>query len=108
LIIVNFSGLPPATNGSDHPHRQPTYLNQVNVHKHHTPQHTVPVQSAYLASSPVSRNGLSPLTSANIYHFPQQVEFFHFPPPKKTLFICRLFHLLLEEENLDIIPNVKM
>jgi len=67
------SGLPPTTNGSDHPNRQqsqqPIYLNQVNVHKHHTPQHTVPVQSTYLVSPPISRNGLSPSKPANIYHF---------------------------------------
>jgi hypothetical protein len=69
-------------NGADHQHRQQTpqtYLNQVNVHKHHTPQHTVPVQSAYLSSPPNSRNGLSP-SSTNIYHFSQhnsqQVKFF--------------------------------
>ena len=84
-MIVNFSGIPPTTNGSDHPHRQQSqqqqnYLNQVNVHKHHTPQHTVPVQSTYLASPPVSRNGLSPSSPANIYHFshqqPQKVQKF--------------------------------
>lgn len=62
----------PTMNGSDQHHRpqtQQSYLNQVNVHKHHTPQHTVPVQSAYLASPPIQRNGLSPSLTQNIYHF---------------------------------------
>ncbi|CAF4982686.1 unnamed protein product, partial [Rotaria socialis] len=64
---------PTMVNGSDHLHRQQQlqqpYLNQVNVHKHHVPQHTVPVQAGYLASPPVSRNGISPSLTANIYHF---------------------------------------
>jgi hypothetical protein len=62
-------------NDTDHPNRPQTqqgYLNQVNVHKHHTPQHTVPVQSAYITSSPILRNGLSPSSTANIYHFSHQ------------------------------------
>ena len=61
-------------NNLGHPHRQLThqpYLNQVTVHKHHMPQHTVPVQSAYLAASPVSKADLSSSSSANIYHFNQ-------------------------------------
>jgi hypothetical protein len=66
-----FEGLPPTMNGLDHSHRQQPYLNQVNVHKHHAPQHTIPVQSAFLASPPVARNGLSPSSSANVYHFSQ-------------------------------------
>jgi hypothetical protein len=102
-------------NGADHQHRQQTpqtYLNQVNVHKHHTPQHTVPVQSAYLSSPPNSRNGLSP-SSTNIYHFSQhnsqQVKFFF----SKKGFISVYFrfqHLPPEEEvNQDIIiHSVKM
>jgi hypothetical protein len=82
LMIVYFLGHPPPTNGADHTHRQQTYLNQVNVHKHHTPQHIVPVQSTYLGSPPVSRNGKSPSTTANVYHFSQhnshQVKMFIF------------------------------
>ena len=85
LILFIYLGLPPPPpqNNSDHSHRQQqqqqqqqqqTYLNQVNVHKHHTPQHTVPVQSTYLSSPPISRNGLSSSTTANIYHFSQQVK----------------------------------
>jgi hypothetical protein len=74
LLIVNFfSGLPPTTNGSgQQPQQQQNFLNQVNVHKHHTPQHTVPVQSTYLASPPITRNGLSPSSPPNIYHFSHQ------------------------------------
>ena len=72
--ISNNAGLPPTTNGSDHPHRSQNYLNQINVHKHHSSQHTVPVQSAYLASSPVSRNIPSSSVSGNVYHFSQQVR----------------------------------
>ncbi|CAF2092420.1 unnamed protein product [Rotaria magnacalcarata] len=70
---------PTVMNGLDHLHRQQQqqqqqqpqqpYLNQVNVHKHHVPQHTVPVQAGYLVSPPVSRNGISPSLTANIYHF---------------------------------------
>lgn len=68
------AGLPPTANGSDHPHRSQNYLNQINVHKHHTPQHTVPVQSTYLSSPLTSRNGgQAPSTTANIYHFSHQV-----------------------------------
>ena len=62
-------------NGSDYSHRQQgqqPYLNQVTVNKHHTPQHTVPVQSAYLVGSAMGRNGLSPSSTASIYHFAQQ------------------------------------
>ena len=51
---------------------QPPYLNQVTVNKHHTPQHTVPVQSGYLVGSAMGRNGLSPSSTASIYHFSQQ------------------------------------
>lgn len=73
----NSSALPPTNNGSDHPHRSQNYLNQINVHKHHSTQHTVPVQSAYLASPPISRNHHPSSTPANVYHFSQQViEFF--------------------------------
>ncbi|CAF5073481.1 unnamed protein product, partial [Rotaria magnacalcarata] len=53
---------PTVMNGLDHLHRQQQqqqqqqpqqpYLNQVNVHKHHVPQHTVPVQAGYLVSPP--------------------------------------------------------
>ncbi|CAF3727220.1 unnamed protein product [Adineta steineri] len=74
-IASGSSGLTPAMNDTDHPNRQQaqqSYLNQVNVHKHHTPQHTVPVQSAYFTTSPLSRNGLSSVSSANIYHFSHQ------------------------------------
>lgn len=63
------SAVQPAANNIDHSHRPQPYLNQVNVHKHHAPQHTVPVQAAYVSSSPVSRNGLSPSLGANVYHF---------------------------------------
>ena len=82
--ISNNSALPPTTNGSDHLHRSQNYLNQINVHKHHTTQHTVPVQSAYLASPPVSRNFHPSSTSANIYHFSQQVIKF-FPMSKESI-----------------------
>lgn len=75
--IPNSAGLPPTTNGADHPHRSQNYLNQINVHKHHSSQHTVPVQSAYLASPPVSRNIPSSSVAANVYHFSQHVNDFH-------------------------------
>ncbi|UJR37294.1 hypothetical protein I4U23_030003 [Adineta vaga] len=70
--ITAGSGITPAMNDTDHPNRQQaqqSYLNQVNVHKHHTPQHTVPVQSAFFTSSPIPRSSLSSLQAANVYHF---------------------------------------
>ena len=73
--IISFFelGLPPTSNGSEHPHRSQNYLNQINVHKHHTPQHTVPVQSSFLSSPSASRNGQPSSTTANIYHFSHKV-----------------------------------
>ncbi len=44
-------------------HRPQNYYNP--------PKHSVPVQSIYYASSPVTRNGIFPSSSSNVYNFNQ-------------------------------------
>ena len=67
-----FLDLTAPVNGADHRSTgQAPYLNQVSVHKHHTPQHAVPVQSTYLTGPSAGRNGLAPPANGSIYHFSQ-------------------------------------
>ncbi len=44
-----------------------------NPHKSHSFQHPIPAQSVYVASPPVTRNGIfsSPPSSLNVYNFNQ-------------------------------------
>ncbi len=49
-------------------YHQQTYFNPINVHKYQSHQHSMPV---YLAPPPVTRNGIFPLSSSNIYNFNQ-------------------------------------
>ena len=119
-------GITPNMNDTEHPNRQQaqqSYLNQVNVHKHHTPQHTVPVQSAYFTSSPLPRNGLQSLQAASVYHFSHHHHHHHHHSQQvtddfefnferlidSTLFsLFSLHYRLQEEDNQDLKHIVKI